>query len=191
MSRNRNEIKIIGGKWRRHKLAFPEKAVLRPTPSRVRETLFNWLSSEIVGARCLDLFAGSGALGIESLSRGASTAVFIDKDIETCGIIKRHLEKFAARGGEVIAQEFPEISLQGQGLFDIIFLDPPYHEVTLTDVCVWLESNKFGLINKSAWVYSEWFAGKSPVFPDGWVEYKQKRYGEVEFSLHKVSLGNL
>src|SRR5688572_17916471 len=90
-----SRIRIIGGRWRGVPLAFPALPQLRPTPDRVRETLFNWLQPVIVGARCLDLFAGSGALGLEALSRGAANAVFVDRDPQ----IGRHLTAALAQLG--------------------------------------------------------------------------------------------
>ena len=92
MSRGTNQLRIIGGEWRGRKLRFPDVPNLRPTPDRVRETIFNWLMPVIHGARCLDLFAGSGALGLEALSRGASYTTFVDSHKKATQALKSHLD---------------------------------------------------------------------------------------------------
>ena len=188
MNRNRNEIKIIGGKWRRHKLTLPDSVVLRPTPNRVRETLFNWLSTTICQSRCLDLFAGSGALGLEALSRGANQVIFIDNNSTVCNTIESHLSEINTQNGTVYQQQFPEISPKTLGSFDVIFLDPPFHEISISDVCIWINKHNKNLLNPSTWIYSEWHAGKSsPTFPTEWTLHKQKQYGQVGFALHKAT----
>ncbi|HLA74608.1 MAG TPA: 16S rRNA (guanine(966)-N(2))-methyltransferase RsmD [Gammaproteobacteria bacterium] len=101
-SRNTNQLRIIGGAWRSRKLSFPDIAGLRPTPDRVRETLFNWLAPIIQGARCLDLFAGSGALGLEALSRGASEVVMIDRDPQVIAQLRAHIETLHAQGAYLV-----------------------------------------------------------------------------------------
>jgi 16S rRNA (guanine966-N2)-methyltransferase len=121
-----NEVRIISGKWRRRKLAFPDRPTLRPTPDRARETVFNWLAPWLDGARCLDLFAGSGALGFESLSRGAAAATLIDDD----PVVVRALEESARTIGatECTIQRASALDfLRGNNhSWDIVFLDPPF-----------------------------------------------------------------
>src|SRR5688572_7319887 len=136
-----SRVRIIGGRWRGVPLAFPALPQLRPTPDRVRETLFNWLQPMIVGARCLDLFAGSGALGIEALSRGAGSVTFVDRDPQ----IGKHLAGVLARlgvpsgeGAAAVAVADALAFLAGPApapAFDIVFLDPPYAADCLAPVC--------------------------------------------------------
>src|SRR5271165_5373070 len=101
MPAGRNSVRIIGGSWRGRRIAFPDLPGLRPTPDRVRETLFNWLQQEVADARCLDLFAGSGALGLEALSRGASEVVFVDQAIAATHSLREQLRRL---GGTARAQ---------------------------------------------------------------------------------------
>jgi 16S rRNA (guanine966-N2)-methyltransferase len=128
-----NTLRIIGGQWRSRKLVFNDAPNLRPTPERIRETLFNWLQGRIHGTRCLDLFAGSGALGLEALSRGASEVVFV----ESIAHVTRQLEsnlallKANARVIHGNAQSYLEATTQP---FDIIFLDPPFRQGLLTPI---------------------------------------------------------
>jgi 16S rRNA (guanine966-N2)-methyltransferase len=124
-----NFVRIIGGKWRSRIIRFPDSAELRPTPDRVRETLFNWLGQDLTGKSCLDLFAGSGALGFEALSRGASSVTMVERSPAVC----RALQESAARlGAEALtiqcgdALEFLVRAPANAGSFDVIFLDPPF-----------------------------------------------------------------
>ncbi|HVQ62861.1 MAG TPA: 16S rRNA (guanine(966)-N(2))-methyltransferase RsmD, partial [Burkholderiales bacterium] len=98
----RNTVRIIGGQWRSRILEFPDAADLRPTPDRVRETLFNWLGQDLGGKNCLDLFAGSGALGFEALSRGAVSAVMVEKDPEVLRALRENAQKLGAKGLTVV-----------------------------------------------------------------------------------------
>ena len=122
-----NTLRIIGGAWRSRKLKFISAPNLRPTPDRVRETLFNWLQSTIADARCLDLFAGSGALGLEALSRGASEVIFVEK----CHIVVqqlRHNLLLLKSNNHVINTDAESYLLEKNNAFDIIFLDPPFRQ---------------------------------------------------------------
>lgn len=119
-------VRIIGGEWRGRRVEFPPNAGARPTPDRVRETLFNWLGPGVVGARCLDLFAGSGVLGFEALSRGAEEVVFVERDRRLAQSIQRQGARLGGKANirQMSAERYLEES--GSGGFDIIFLDPPY-----------------------------------------------------------------
>jgi 16S rRNA (guanine966-N2)-methyltransferase len=97
-----NQLRIIGGQWRGRKLPFPDVNGLRPTGDRIRETLFNWLAPDIQGARCLDLFAGSGALGLEALSRGADLSLLLERDTAAATQLRTNLALLKANGGKVI-----------------------------------------------------------------------------------------
>ena len=123
---NSNSLRIIGGEWRSRKLQFIDSPKIRPTPDRVRETLFNWLANKIKGANCLDLFAGSGALGFESISRGAKHALLIENDEKIIAKLIQQKELFQAENITIKLQNALKFLQQGQQQFDVIFLDPPY-----------------------------------------------------------------
>lgn len=111
--RRPRELRIIAGEWRGRKLRFPAETSIRPTPDRVRETLFNWIGPRIRGLRVLDLFAGSGALGLEALSRGASAATFIDSDARAVQALRERLAEFGAHGGQVLRAEAQQFLAAG------------------------------------------------------------------------------
>ena len=148
--RHRGSVRIIGGHWRGRRIDLPAVAPPRPTPNRVRETLFNWLAPTIEGARCLDLFAGSGALGIEALSRRAGDIVFVESDPR----IARHLEEQLERLGSdamVVNRPASAFLRDYRGpTFDVVFLDPPY-ESSIDAVVV----EALGLLTDSGCVYLE------------------------------------
>lgn len=128
MNRGLGAVRIIGGRWRGTRLPVADAAGLRPTSDRVRETLFNWLAPVLPGARVLDLFAGSGALGLEALSRGAREAVLVERDRDLAQSLRQAIERLhAASGAHVVAADalaFLRAPLQGR--FDIVFVDPPF-----------------------------------------------------------------
>lgn len=124
-----NEVRIIGGLWKGRKLRFPDVPGLRPTLGRVRETLFNWLGASIRGARCLDLFAGSGALGIEALSRGAASVTFVERNRKAAAALRANVEALGADGAEVVARSAESyLSSTRNQRWDIIFFDPPFSD---------------------------------------------------------------
>ena len=177
-------LRIIGGKWRGRKASFPPNPSIRPTPDRVRETLFNWLMQEMAGSRCLDLFAGSGALGLESLSRGASQVVFVDQDRASCQSIRKNLESLGAGPGtwQVHCSEAADWLARNPEPFDISFMDPPFSSADssadgyrcLHDVCA----------STRHYVYVESAAAlDASDLPTGWLIHRQKRAGAVHFSL--------
>ncbi|MFT5574705.1 MAG: 16S rRNA (guanine966-N2)-methyltransferase [Bermanella sp.] len=120
------KLRIIGGQWRGRKLSFPVADGLRPTGDRIRETLFNWLAPEIEGAHCLDLFAGSGALGLEALSRGAASCTFIESNRLAADAIQQQLTILDCRRGEVVLASASEWLQSATKAFDVIFVDPPF-----------------------------------------------------------------
>tara|TARA_B100000212_G_C27296339_1_gene499514 strand:+ start:266 stop:841 length:576 start_codon:yes stop_codon:yes gene_type:complete len=131
------QLRIIGGQWRGRKLPFPDRPGLRPTGDRIRETLFNWLGPHLQTAKCLDLFAGSGALGIEALSRGAAHCDFVDADREAITAVGHHLNTLDASEHSTVSGDMAERYLrQTKGTWDIVFVDPPFDarlgESTLT-----------------------------------------------------------
>ena len=175
-------LRIIGGEWRGRKVRFPPVAAIRPTPDRVRETLFNWLQGVTPGSRCLDLYAGSGALGLEALSRGAREVVFVDVE----SAIKRHLDGMLKllgcdRGRVVQADALGFLAQPGEP-FDVIFLDPPFAEPVLPEVCRRIEAG--GWLKPGGFVYLESpAAAGEPELPAGWSLLKAKKAGEVGYHL--------
>ncbi len=159
---------------------------MRPTPDRARETLFNWLQPAIEGAACLDLFAGSGVLGFEALSRGAARATLLDANAEVCARIRRHAEEFGAHGLEVVhcdAASFlarPE-AFTAAGPYDVVFLDPPFCGNLLAQTCERLHERP-ELIRPDALVYVESAAGTFAP-PRAWQSVRQARAGAVEYFL--------
>src|SRR4051812_13761804 len=119
-------LRIIGGTWRGRRLRFPPQEEIRPTPDRVRETLFNWLGTHVVGARCLDLFAGSGALGLEALSRGAAHVTFVERDAVAARELRARLTEWGAVGAQVEQMEAMRFLGGTPQPFEIVFLDPPF-----------------------------------------------------------------
>jgi 16S rRNA (guanine966-N2)-methyltransferase len=122
----RNRVRIIAGKWRSRILRFPDSASIRPTPDRVRETLFNWLGQRLDGLSCLDLFAGSGALGFEALSRGAARVVMVESDRETAWNLTQSARDLGAEAVEIVAGDAPGYLARAAESFDVVFVDPPY-----------------------------------------------------------------
>jgi 16S rRNA (guanine966-N2)-methyltransferase len=182
--RRPNELRIIGGRWRGRRLRFPDAAGLRPTPDRVRETLFNWLSPVLPGARCLDLFAGSGVLGLEALSRGAATAVLVDKHSAVVAQLRATVALLGADQADVLwADALP--FLQGEewrGAHDIVFVDPPYRLDLLEPCCSLLEQR--GWLADRAYIYLESPSqGALPLLPPRWRIVRSDTAGEVAYRL--------
>ena len=121
-----NTLRIIGGSWRSRVIRFADSPDLRPTPDRVRETLFNWLGQDLTGRVCLDLFAGSGALGFEALSRGATRVVMVERDREACLVLKENAALLGAQGLTIECADALEFVARASARFDVIFLDPPF-----------------------------------------------------------------
>lgn len=177
-----NRLRIIGGRWRGLRLSFPDHAELRPSPDRVRETLFNWLQPTILGARCLDLFAGSGALGIEALSRGAAEVVFVERDLRVVRSIEDSLRRLQAVGGSVLREDALNYLDAPASPFNVVFLDPPYAAGLLPEVCVKLDRN--GWLAASALVYLESPAQDPlPALPPTWAVHRSRQAGQVGYHL--------
>ncbi len=189
MSKGSNQLRIIGGEWGGRKLRFPDAPNLRPTPDRVRETVFNWLAPIIHGARCLDLFAGSGALGLEALSRGAVFTTFVDNHKKVIQALHSHLDLLKANDrAEVL--NFDGISFLSHDnfintearVYDVVFLDPPYHLDLMGKVVPLLEENK--CLADNAMLYLEIEKRASlPELPVTWKMLKEKTAGEVSYFL--------
>lgn len=180
-NRHRNRLRIIGGVWRGRRLDFAEVPGLRPTPDRVRETLFNWLAPVIRGARCLDLFAGSGALGLEAASRGAAEVVLVDSHAVVIRCLQEQLRVLQARQVRVVCADSANYLKAAGQAFDVVFLDPPFHEGRLPACIDRLETG--GWLAAGAWVYIEVERGHKPALPEAWQYYRSKHAGRVGYHL--------
>jgi 16S rRNA (guanine966-N2)-methyltransferase len=175
-------LRIIGGEWRGRKIHFPPVAAIRPTPDRVRETVFNWLQGVTRGSRCLDLYAGSGALGLEALSRGAREVTFVDREPAAVRHLTDLLRNLGCDRGRVVRADALGFLAQPDAPFDVIFLDPPFAEPVLPDVCRRIETG--GWLTPGGLVYLESpAAAGEPGLPAGWTLLKTKRAGEVGYHL--------
>jgi 16S rRNA (guanine966-N2)-methyltransferase len=175
-------IRIIGGTWRGRRFRFADVPEIRPTPDRVRETLFNWLGSRVVGARCLDLFAGSGALGLEALSRGAESAVLVEQNAVVTRSLTELIATLDAKGARVEREDALRFLARGATPFDIVFLDPPFAAGLLSKSAEMLESR--GWLVPDALIYVESSAREPlPPLPASWRELKAKQAGEVGYHL--------
>lgn len=177
-----NRLRIIGGRWRGVPITFPTVAALRPSPDRVRETLFNWLQPFIADARCLDLFAGSGALGIEALSRGASHVAFVESEPRVARHLEETLQRLEASQAEVHHVDALRYLDGTPQSFDIVFLDPPYASGLLQEICDRLAAR--GWLAPQACIYLESAADQPlPTLPVGWSMHRAKRAGQVGYHL--------
>ena len=182
-----NQLRIIGGLWRGRKLSFPSLNGLRPTPDRVRETLFNWLSTDVADAYCLDLFAGSGALGLEALSRGASHVDFVDNTREAIAFLQQNLKTLNThKAGVHLASANTWLQSNHQS-YDIIFLDAPFGQ-SLNDECITIIAS--GHIKAGGYVYLETgINDPMPKIPTNWLLHREKTAGQVCFRLFKIYAG--
>ncbi len=177
-----NQLRLIGGIHRGRKLAFADTEGLRPTPDRVRETLFNWLMPILPGARCLDLFAGSGALGLEAVSRGAAEVVMVDRLPRVVDQLRDNLQILRVDNARVIQADALQYLAGPARAFDIVFLDPPYRSGLLPDCLTRLDEG--GWLKAHAWIYLEAdHKDGLPELPPGWVVYRSKQAGQVGYHL--------
>jgi len=182
-----NRIRIIGGSLGGRRLSFSAEPGLRPTPDRVRETLFNWLQPVIAGARCLDLFAGSGALGLEATSRGAGQVVLIDRSREVVRRLASQVQLLGLTGVEVVQADALAWLAGPARLFDIVFLDPPYDSGLQRPCCERLEER--GWLAAGAHIYLEESAhGARAHLPASWTPSRDKHAGDVRYSLLRAPL---
>ena len=184
-------LRIIGGTWRGRKLRFPASAAIRPTPDRVRETLFNWLGTRTPGARVLDLFAGSGALGLEALSRGASHVTFVEQDVAAGRELRARLAEWQAGDASVERADALRYLTGEARPFDLVFLDPPFGSELLSEAARRLEER--GWLRSGAFIYVECAARAGlPPLPAPWRLLKAKQAGEVGYHLfgHAGALGS-
>lgn len=179
MSQARNRVRIIGGRWRRRLLDFPDAAGLRPTPDAVREKLFNWLGQELDGLVCLDLFAGSGALGFEAASRGARQVVMVEQSRHVLDALRASVASLQAETVVLRPRDGVKFLLENTQRFDVVFVDPPYGAGLQATVLSALPPH----LNPDARVYVE--HDGSLQLPAGWVVWREGRAGKAHFCLLK------
>lgn len=177
-------VRIIGGRLRGSRLTVPAVPGLRPTPQRLRQTLFDWLAPMIDGARVLDAFAGTGALGIEALSRGARSAVFLERDRKQVAAIEADLARLGQRAGEVrCADTLRALAMTASDEFDIVFLDPPFDAGAWEGAAALLDAN--GWLASPAWVYTETGDTDEWQAPAQWQIHRQREAGAVRATLFR------
>lgn len=177
------QLRVIGGQWRSRRLTFPEAQGLRPTPDRVRETLYNWLAPYIEGARLLDPFVGSGALFLEGLSRGAASGLAFDLHPPAVTNVQQNLQVLGCTQAAVRLGNALQLLQQSPAQpFDIVLLDPPFHQNLLADACHLLEEQQW--LTAAAWVYTESEQAPSQAgLPSHWRLHREKHTGQVYYAL--------
>ena len=184
-----NKLNIIGGNWRSRKISFEDADGLRPTPARVRETLFNWLQYDILGSHCLDLYAGSGALSFEAASRGAKSVIQVENNPIACRSLKTNALSLGAEQVKIVQSDVFRYLASDAQAFDIVFIDPPFNLNLAAQTCQWLEDK--GWLASYAKIYVETERTNidtQGVFqlqeiPENWRLLKQKTAGEVMYHL--------
>ena len=177
-----NKLRIIGGYWRSRCINFIDAPGLRPTPVRVRETAFNWLRNDIMASRCLDLYAGSGALGFEAASRGAKSVTQVENNPLACRALKENNVALGADQITIIQSDVFNYLIAEPQCFEVVFIDPPFAMGFVVKTCHLLEDR--GWLSKHAKIYVE--AEKSLILqgmPNNWQQLKNKIAGEVAYYL--------
>ncbi|NOY17476.1 MAG: 16S rRNA (guanine(966)-N(2))-methyltransferase RsmD [Gammaproteobacteria bacterium] len=182
-----SQIRIIGGDWRGRKLEFPSTSQqLRPTPGNIRETLFNWLAYDIAGARCLDLYAGSGALGVEALSRGAAEVTFVESDRISAHLLQKNLTRLGSKA-KVYTMDARRFVRQADGEWDIVFLDPPYRYGMLQQILRLLDEQACLARKALIYIEAERELGEVKLPPD-WQYIKRKQASQIAYFLASNNL---
>jgi 16S rRNA (guanine966-N2)-methyltransferase len=176
-------LRIIAGTLRGSRIAVPDREGLRPTPDRIRETLFNWLAPIIAGARCLDLFAGTGALGIEAISRGAASCTFVESDRSLARLLAENLARLKVASARIVENDALAMLAGTPQPFDVVFLDPPFGATLRTESARRLESA--GWLSRDAWIYVESPADAEFVPPPSWMLHRDGRAGAVRYALYR------
>ncbi|AOT09601.1 16S rRNA (guanine(966)-N(2))-methyltransferase RsmD [Pseudoalteromonas luteoviolacea] len=186
-ARTDGHIRIISGKFKGRKLPVKDVEGLRPTTDRVKETVFNWLMADIRDANVLDCFAGSGSLGLESLSRFANTATFIELDKTAAAQIKQNIQTLALNNAQVVQTSALDylINNEQKRTFDIVYLDPPFRKDLLAPCCELLESAEW--LHDESLIYVEFEKEAKPVLPANWQLLKEKKAGQVICMLFRRS----
>ncbi|MDY1547094.1 16S rRNA (guanine(966)-N(2))-methyltransferase RsmD [Luteibacter sahnii] len=180
-------IRVIGGSLRNSRLDVPDRPGLRPTTDRVRETLFNWLQPVIEGSRCLDLYAGTGALGIEALSRGAAMLTFVEREQALVAALKANLTRLKVQAS-VVADDAARWLKGGGKPFDVVFIDPPFADGAWDTAATLLEEG--GWLSASAWIYVESPRAAVLRLPASWQPHRQGQAGEVAYTLYRRTLSD-
>jgi 16S rRNA (guanine(966)-N(2))-methyltransferase RsmD len=176
-----NRVRIIGGAWRSRLVSFPPRKDLRPTPDRVRETVFNWLGQDLTGKSCLDLFAGSGALGFEAASRGARRVVMAENDPAVFRALAASRDALAAAAVELRRADALDFLRADDGVYDVVFLDPPFTAGYWPRLAPLLPPR----LAPGALVYHE--SAARPDLPPGWEIHREGRAGKVRFQLLRLA----
>ena len=184
MKRSPGRLRIIGGEFRSRVVEFESAPGLRATPDRVRQTLFDWLEPRIGGARCLDLFAGSGALGLEALSRGAGHVTFVDSGARQAAAIREALRKLGVADRAEVRNEDALASIAALGrshpaAFEVVFLDPPFDAGLLAPALAALPR----VLAADARIYAEWHRAGALPWPPGYAPLREKKAGQVSYAL--------
>lgn len=182
-NRPAGQIRIIGGQWRGRKLPVPDSPGLRPTTDRVRETLFNWLAPSMVDARCLDCFAGSGALGLEALSRYAASATLLEMDRSVSQQLQQNLTTLKATNAKVVNTNALAFLAQKGTPHEVVFIDPPFRKGLLEETLTLLENNGWLADDALIYVESEVENGLPPV-PVNWDLHREQVAGQVAYRLY-------
>ncbi len=188
---NNGVCRIIGGKWRGRRIKFDAADGLRPTTDRIRETVFNWLQPYIYHCRCLDVFAGSGVLGFEAISRGAQYAAFIEQNKKTVERLKDNIRTLAIENASVYHHDAlswlqsAEAVKREDDKFDLVFLDPPFDSDLLAKSCKLLSTS--GCLAEDAIIYVEHNRDTAIELPENWVALKEKKAGQVAYRLFQNS----
>lgn len=180
----KNKVRIIGGEWRSRIITLPDGSDVRPTPDRVRETVFNWLGQDLSGKNCLDLFAGSGAMGFEAASRGAAQVVMVESDPEVLKSLRANIHTLGARHIRLVPMDALKFVDSGRQLFDVIFVDPPYRLALLPKLLPKLSLH----LAESGLVYVEDDNFLEP--GAGWSVWRKDRAGNVYYQLLKKNEKN-
>jgi 16S rRNA (guanine966-N2)-methyltransferase len=174
-------VRIIAGRWRSRLLDFPDRPGLRPTPDRVRETVFNWLAPHLPGAHCLDLFAGSGAFGFEAVSRAAARAVLVEQEAAVVAALRESRARLAAEEAVIVHSDALRYLAETEESFNIVFLDPPYASGLLAPCLAALMQHQ--RLREGGWLYLEAPAGALPPLPPGLTVHRERSAGQVGYYL--------
>lgn len=185
-SGGQGELRIIGGHWRSRVLRFPDEGGVRPTPARTRETLFNWLQFQVPGSRCLDLFSGSGVLGLEALSRGAAHVTFVDHTPALARALRSNLQLLKSRDGDVRCEDVTGfLNTPADRPSDILFVDAPFRQGWLEALLPLIEDN--GWVTEGSRVYLEYESSRpAPAVPPHWHLHRSKAAGQVTYALYQI-----
>ena len=184
LAKVQNKLRIIGGQWRSRQIHFNDTKHLRPTPARVRETLFNGLHHDIVASRCLDCYAGSGALSFEAASRGAAQVVLIDNNPDICRTLKANADVLKASQIKIINMEVLRYLSGNSEPYDLVFLDPPFGQGLAQPTCQWLEDKLWLRAQAKIYVETERQL-ELTTLPKNWALIKSKSAGEVAYRLYQ------